>query len=87
MNLDRLSDLNGILPEVEKALRDLQRHGHENTGRPVSGKTLRNYAECLRSFCRWAKRREYLDRDPLENLDQLNGAPTSVRRVLTNDEL
>jgi len=87
LNLDRLSDLNGILPEVEKALRDLQRHGHETTGRPVSGKTLRNYAECLRSFCRWAKKREYLDRDPLENLDQLNGAPTSVRRVLTNDEV
>jgi hypothetical protein len=45
LSLETLSDLNGILPKVESALRELQESG-------LSGKTLMNYAEALKSFCK-----------------------------------
>ena len=72
---------------MEKALRDLKKSGHGCTGREISSKTLRNYSECLKSFCSWAKKREYLEKDPLENLATVNGSPTSTRRALTADEV
>lgn len=87
LKLKRLSDLYGVLPEVERALRELQAGGHSGSRDGISGKTLKNYAECLRTFCCWAKKRGYLDRNPLEDLVSFEGAPESTKRALTPGEL
>lgn len=52
----------------------------------ISPKTLKNYAECLSTFCCWAKKRGYLDRNPLEDLATFEGAPESLKRALTPEE-
>ncbi len=87
LKLKRLSDLYGILPEVEKALRDLKTGGYNGSRNGVSAKTLKNYAGCLRTFCLWSKKRGYLDRNPLEDLVTFDGAPESIKRALTPEEL
>jgi len=87
LRLNKVSDPGWHTTRGEKALRDLKHNGHESTGRPISSKTLRNYSESLKSFCRWAQKRGYLEKNPLENLATVNGAPTSTRRALTEDEV
>jgi len=79
LNLRSLADLDGILPRVEKALRELQAKGR-------AGKTLANRAEALHAFGFWCKARGYLAADPLEGLAQFDTTPKSERRALTREE-
>ncbi len=80
LSLETLSDIEGILPRVEKALRDLQ-----NKGR--AGKTLANYAEAVTAFCDWCVKRGYLESDPLKSLGRFDTTPLTRRRALTADEM
>ena len=62
LGLLSLKDVVGILPHVEKALRELQRQGW-------AGKTIMNYQEALAALCDWCKRHGYLDKNPLDGFD------------------
>ncbi len=87
LHLKVMSDLDGILPKVEKLLRSLQENGHDRKSRGVSGKTLKNYADALRAFCRWAKKRSYLKNDPLDSLGPFDDTPISSKRILSEVEI
>src|SRR5437867_2715362 len=80
LGLETLGDLTGSLPEVEKALRDLESDGK-------SGKTLQNYAESLAAFCDWSVSRGYLESDPLGELSKFDTSPRTRRRAMTGDEI
>ena len=87
LHIKTLSDLIGILPHVEIALRGLQEGGYNGERNGVSPKTLKNYAETMRTFCTWAKKRGYLDHNPLEDMVHFNGEAVSQKRVLNPKEL
>ena len=74
-----LRDLEGSLPRVESALRDLQ-------GAGLAGKTLAGYGDTLRSFCRWCFDRGYLEDDPIKRMHKFDTAPKSIKRALTLEE-
>ncbi len=80
LDLDVLSDLQGILPDVEAALRSLKNQGRSN-------KTVNNYAGALRAFCNWCIERSYLNENPIENLGQWDTTPEEERRALTRHEV
>ena len=80
LGLETLGDLEGCLPLVEAALRELQRDGRV-------GKTLQNYADGIKSFCSWCVERGYLRSDPLQQLRSFNTSPRTRRRAITQDEL
>jgi integrase len=80
LDLETLGDLTGSLPEVEKALRDLESDGK-------SGKTLQNYSESLAAFCDWSVSRGYLESDPLGELAKFDTSPRTKRRAMTGDEM
>ncbi len=80
LSLNTLSDLEGILPRVEKALRELQDKGR-------AGKTLTNYAEAIGAFCDWCVKRGYLESDPLKSLGKFDITPRTQRRALTAEEI
>lgn len=87
LDLKRLADLDGVLPRVEAALRELHAGGRNGRGPGLSGKSVTNYADCIRSFCSWAQRRGYLDSDPLANLSAFDHSPRTKRRALDQDEI
>jgi len=87
LGLEVLGDLEGILPRVEAALRELQEVGHSGNGPGLSGKSIANYAESLKSFCNWAIQRSYLDTDPLTNIASFDTTPESRRRALAPEEI
>jgi len=87
LELETLQDLRGILPRAEKALRDLKALGRDGKGPGLSRKTVANYAEALHCFCRWAKKRHYLDEDPLEDMHGFDTTPESKKRAFTRDEI
>ncbi len=80
MKLETLADLDGILPKVEAALRDIQKKGR-------TGRTIMMYAETLRSFCRWCVNRDYLEKNPLKRLQPYDMTPRTIKRAMTLDEL
>ena len=80
LGLETLADLDGCLPQAEKALRDLQSGGR-------SGKTLANRAESLRALCRWCVERGLLAENPLEALAPFDITPQTQRRAITADEI
>ena len=80
LGLETLTDLEGILPRVEKELRNLQRKGR-------APKTVSNYAEALAAFCDWGVQRGYLASDPLESLGTFDQTPQTVRRAMTSEEI
>lgn len=80
LSLETLSNIEGILPRVEKALRELQKKGR-------AGKTLANYAEALTAFCDWCVKRGYLESNPLKSLGRFDTTPLTLRRALTADEI
>jgi integrase len=75
-----LSDLECVLPRVERVLRRFKNEGK-------TGKTILNYVETLCAFCNWCVKREYLDRNPLKNLTSFDLTPKSYRRALTVKEI
>jgi len=80
LNLETLSNLEGMLPAVEKIRRNLQREG-------TSNKTLNNYTEALRAFCHWCIKRDYLSKDPLHHLERFDESAISLRRAMTEEEI
>ena len=80
LGLEKLADLEGILPRVGKTLRELMEKRR-------SGKTLTNYAECIRGFGNWCVRRGYLGEDPIKGLSAFDMTPKTKRRALTKEEL
>ena len=80
LGLKSMSDLEHVMPKVEKVLREIK-----STGR--AGKTLLNYAEGLTAFCSWCVKRSYLDKHPLKNLGTFDLTPKTVRRAMTKDEI
>ncbi len=80
LSLYTLADVEGILSQVEKALRELQKKGR-------AGKTLTNYAEAIGAFCDWCVKRGYLVSDPLKSLGRFDNIPQSQRRAITADEI
>ncbi|MBI2192447.1 MAG: tyrosine-type recombinase/integrase [Planctomycetes bacterium] len=80
LNLQSLGDLDGTLPAVEEAIRELQGNG-------LSPKTLQNYVESLKSFARWAVKRRYLREDPLKDFVPFDTTPKTERRSFTPSEL
>ena len=80
LGLLSLKDVVGILPHVEKALRELQRQGR-------AGKTIMNYQEALAALCDWCKRHGYLDKNPLDGLAPFDTTPQTIRRALTPEEI
>lgn len=79
------------LPRVEAILQELQNKGrvteHKKKARPLSGKTLELFREAIHALCLWAKRRGYLDADPLEGAARFDTTPLTRRRALTLAEL
>ncbi len=73
-------DLMGSLPQVEKALRVLEKEGKEK-------KTLANYAESICALCDWCVERDYLAEDPLKRLKRFDTTPQVRRRALTAAEI
>ena len=80
LGLETLADLDGILPRVEGVLRELN-------DRKKAGRTLRNIADAITTFCRWCLIRGYLVDDPLSGLGKIDCTPRSRRRALTPDEI
>jgi integrase len=89
LGLKTLGDTEGILPRVEKALRDFQtqtRTKKQNPRKP-SGKTMQNYAEALRAFFVWCKGRGFLEADPLAGMAGYDTTPQTQRRCVTGAEI
>jgi integrase len=80
LGCELLSDLHGVLGDVERALRGLEAAGK-------SGKTLQNYSEAIAAFADWAVERQYLDRDPLDKLKSFDTTPNTRRRAMTPAEI
>jgi len=85
LKLDTMDDMIGILPKVEKALRNLKENGGK--GKELSGKTISNYIDTLHSFCNWAVKRKYLSEDPLKDISPFDITPITERRALTPEEI
>ena len=75
-----MDDLDGILAKVEKVCQRRLTEGK-------AGKTVRHEAMALHTFCIWAKKRKYLETDPLEDLGSFNATPKSTRRAMAHDEI
>ncbi len=56
-------------------------------GRGLAGKSLQGYRETIKALTRWARRRGYLEADPLEFLDGFDLTPQSQRRALSCQEV
>lgn len=76
-----LRDLDNCQPQVEAVLRRLQRDGRK-------ANTIRNYADAIHTFTKWAWRRKYFESDPLGRMERLSRAtdPDNDRRALTVEE-
>lgn len=82
-----MGDLDGILPRVESALRELKDGGCRGNGITLSGKTLKNYAETLHSFCGWAVKRGYLSENPIRDISNFDDSPKTMRRAPSVDDI
>ena len=80
LGIETLSDLDGILPRVEAVLRELNEQGR-------AGRTLRNIADAITTFCNWAVARGYLLESPLAVLGKIDTTPIWERRALTLEEI
>jgi len=80
LGLNTLADVPDVLARAEAALRELQEAG-------LSGKTLQNYRDALGTFCSWAVKRGYLDKNPIAGSGGFDITPRRRRRALTLDEI
>ena len=80
LNPETMADVVGVLPRVEKVLREL-------SGKGRSGKTLQNYADGLGAFFDWCVSRGYLETDPLSGLASFDTTPRTKRRAMTLEEI
>ena len=80
LGLQRLADVDSILPRVEKELQGLQKLGR-------TGKTIANYAEALTALCDWCVQRGYLHEDVLKGLAPFDTTPQTQRRAILSEEI
>jgi integrase len=80
LGLATLADLDGILPRVEKALRELQDAGKANL-------TIQHRATCLTAFCGWCVQHGLLGEDPLKMLVAYPKQAKHTRRAMTAEEV
>jgi len=80
LGIETLGDLDGILPRVEAVLRELNEQGR-------AGRTIRNIADAITTFCNWCVVRGYLLENPVADLAKIDTAPTWERRALTLAEI
>ena len=80
LSLEKLGDLYGILPRVEKECHRMLEDGY-------AGKTVAHQAQALSSFIKWCKKRKYLTEDPLAELGKFDTSPKKIRRAMIRDEL
>ena len=80
LELETLADLDGILPRVEAVLRGLNEQGR-------AGRTIRNIADAISTFCNWCVVRGYLLENPLADLGKIDTTPVWERRALTLEEI
>ena len=79
LGLQTLEDMIGVLPRVEKALRELSKDR--------AGKTVANYAESIGALCDWCLQRGYLAEDPLKAMAPFDTTPQTMRRALSMEEI
>lgn len=80
LELETLGDLDGILPRVEAVLREMNEQNR-------AGRTIRNIADAMTTFCNWCVVRGYLLENPLADLGKIDTTPISERRALTLEEI
>ena len=82
LSLVEMGDMDGTLPQAEKALRDMKETGK-------SGKTLNHYRNDLFAFCEWCRKRDYLKENPFTGLERFASVPVKerIRRDWTFAEL
>jgi len=80
LNLETLSDLDGILPRVEAVLRELKEQNK-------TGQTMRNFVDALTTFCNWCAVRGYLSESPLKSLGKIDTTPETTRRAMRPEEI
>jgi len=74
-----MKDLDGCLQRVERVLRQKELK--------LSDRTVEAYREAFNAFCRWAVRRGYIEKNPVEHLTPWSRTAKNVRRALSIDEL
>ncbi len=79
LNLQTVGDLYNGLSAVEKIIAQLEM--------ARTAKTAANYAETIKSFCVWCRKRGLLKENPLQDLAPLPAAPETQRRALTPEEI
>ncbi len=79
LGLREIGDMEGILPRMESALRELQ-------GRRLAPKTIGNHAETFAALARWCVDRDYLGDNPLKALGAFDKTPQENWRALTGEE-
>lgn len=99
LDLQYVDQLDGCLTKVEAFLSRLQNIGDEtltksgeekkknSAPKPLSGKTLANFSDGLKSFCDFCVKRGYLADDPLRELGRFDTTPKIQRRSLTREEI
>ena len=80
LELGTLADLDGILPRFEAVLRELNEQGR-------AGRTIRNVADAITTFCNWCVVRGYLLENPLAGLGEIDTTPVWERRALRLGEI
>ena len=81
LNLQLLGELSGILSLVKKETTRMIKEG-------VTGKTVSNYVDSLRSFCAYCVDNEYIKDNPLAGSSiKINTDPKVKRRCLTIEEI
>jgi len=80
LGLETLSDLEGVLPRVDAVLDELQR-------KKKAGRTVRNIADALTTFCNWCVTRGYLLENPVAQLGAIDTTPKTKRRALRLKEI
>lgn len=55
--------------------------------RPLSGRSLQTYAEAIRGLTAWARRRGFIEVDPLQYMAGFDATPRTHRRAPTDSEI
>ena len=95
LGLKTISDLYGLLPRVERELRELvcvPRKTKDDTKKPkaptpASGKTKENYAGAITAFCAYAKRRGYISSNPMDERVPFDITAKTQRRAMTAEDV
>ena len=80
LKLEILADVYDCQAKVEAEYRKLLADG-------LSGSSVSHVIEALSAFCRWAKKRKYLNENPLEEIERIDKTPKIIRRAMTRNEV